>query len=354
MGIVLEIAMKVALIGVGQRACSHIIPALVRSRRVEISNVYGSKPRVISVCGFDFTVAELNASSGPAFADVDSIIVCVPQRSIMQVLRRLAEFGCRDKTIFIDTPVLDKKNVLNFCIVAQFTKLSVLEDWLSLPTFSLASSLIRSGKVGKLRRIYFHHSGYRHHAMAILRYWTGSGFVKKGRFLNHSSEVKEFVLHDEAGVMTTIIEPREYLNGQFLIVGEKGSIGNYPIPARNHYWIKVVREETRLLVSTIDDSVTKGSSADITKGGEAINMELQIDPELSGMPQMDIMKIYGLIRIFEQKEEASDSLVGYQPLDAIYDKLIMDLLTRLGRIYDFALFGASALKSVIKMFRLIR
>ena len=64
MGIVLEVARKVALIGVGQRARSDIIPALVRSSGVEISNVFGPKSRVISGCGYDFTGAELNPLVG--------------------------------------------------------------------------------------------------------------------------------------------------------------------------------------------------------------------------------------------------------------------------------------------------
>ena len=115
-----------------------------------------------------------------------------------------------------------------------------------------------------------------------------------------------------------------------------------------------MREETRLSVSVIDECGTKGSLADVTRGDGVMKMDLQLDPELSDMTQMDIMKIFGLIRIFEQKEEASDSSGVYHPLDAIYDKLIVDLLTRLSRIYDFALFGASALKSVIKAFGLIR
>jgi len=344
---------KFALVGVGQRARSHIIPALMKCRNAEIAALFASRQRIISACGSNFSVSVFEASDQQTFANVDSVIVCVPQKSIKRVLLNLLDFGCRDKTIFIDTPVLAKRNVVSYSVVAKFSKVVVLEDWLTLPTFSLASSLIRDGKIGKLRRIYFHHSGYRHHALAMIRYWTGSVFFKKGIFFHHSAEVKELVLYDGKGVTTTIVEPREYLNGRFLIVGEHGSVGNYPIPSSNHYFIRVVRERGRLLVSIVEGFFVKNKPLDIVGGNELSNIELQIDGELSGMADMDIMKIYGLMRIFDDQESTNGPTAIYRPLDAIYDRLVVDIMVRSGRVYDFAIPGGSLLKRLIKTFGLI-
>jgi len=347
--------LKIALVGAGRRIRSHIIPALVRSRGVEIAAVFGTRPRDIAVGGIDWTINDFNEADVQTFEHMNAIVVCVPQAAIRQVLEKLLKIGCHDKRIFVDTPVLAMKNVLSYSILKKFKKMSVLEDWLSLPTFQLVSGIISSGRVGKIRRIYFSHSGYRHHAVSIIRYWTGTQCIKKGRFLNHSQHVKEFILRDDTGVTTTIIEPREYIGGQFLIVGEEGSIANYPLPATNHYWIETARDQETLSVSTAKGSDANMRSASADGSGELIKIDLKLDSELSGLTEMDIMKIYGLVHIFEHHdEEENGSISNYRPLDAIYDRLVVDVLTRLGRVYDFPFLDTSGLKALVKFFSLIR
>ena len=149
-----------------------------------------------------------------------------------------------------------------------------------------------------------------------------------------------------------IIEPRDYQHGRFLIVGEKGSIGNYPTSESDHYWIRVVSEGSRLLVSAISEGGDK--SLEHKEGGhELATLEYRIDTDLLDMEQMDVFKILGLVQIFEQ-ETKSQKASTYHPLEAIYDKLIIDLMIRLGRIYDFNFFGTSMLKRGIKLLGFVK
>lgn len=333
---------KVVIIGAGRRVQSHILPAVIQSSDyMTLSAIYARTEKKLLLSGEKYPVSTLDNNSIIKLKDADIIIICVSENGVATVLSHLLQGKCSGKHIFIDTPVFSGKNIKNYGLVKKFEHIFVLEDWLALNNFDLVTSLIRSGKIGKIKKIFFFHSGYRHHAVAIARRWTGSRVIRSVKHKKYSMGFNEFNLVDDSGASTWILEPRDYNQGKFLIMGESGSVSDYALDSENHYFIetKVVGER---LVTTInhDDQREK-------LGSEFADRE--IDIRLPATEIMDLMKIDGLRKILLSAVTGKSSNLRYPVLEAVYDRLLIDCSIRWRSFYDIPIFHTGLVKFIISL-----
>jgi len=331
---------EVVIFGAGRRVQSHIIPAVINCNdSLVLSSIYARKKRFISIHNKEYQVDVINKSSTSNLQNAEMIIICVSQESVPSVLSHLLENNCADKQIFIDTPVFSGKNIRNYGLIAEFKHIFVLEDWLALNKFDLATSLIRSGKIGKVSKICFFHSGYRHHAVAIARRWTGARVIRSINHKKYSSNFNEFYFKDDSGVISWILEPRDYEYGSFLIMGELGTISDYALDTENHYFI-----DTKVVNNKLVTSIKYDNKKD-KLGAYFVDLEAEIP--VSGMNAMDVMKIDALTKMLRSESNIGANELRYPVLDALYDKLLIDCSMRWGRFYDISFRNIGFIKFVI-------
>ena len=331
---------KVVIFGAGRRVQSHIVPAVVNcSDNLSLSAIYARRQRILSICDEEYEVNILDKSTSSNLKDSDIVVICVSQESVSDVLLCLLKNNCSDKEIFIDTPVFSGKNIRDYSLIKKFKHIFVLEDWLALNKFDLATSLIKYGKIGKVKKICFFHSGYRHHAIAISRRWTGAQTINSIKHKKYTSNFNEFHLRDNFNVITWILEPRDYEFGSFLIIGESGTISDYAIDAENHHFIETKVLDNKLVTSIICDDT------EVISKSFLVNRVAEIP--FSGMNFMDVMKIDALSKILCSESSKYDNNLRYPVLEAVYDKLLIDLSRRWGRFYDIPFWNNGFIKYAI-------
>ena len=218
---------KVLLVGSGLRVQSGIVPALWCLRdEFEITAVYSRSIKDLSFCDGQLKVTTVNSLLKVDFKSLDLIMVAVTLSEVPNVLRALSQFETRHIALMLDTPVLDFKNLFAAKLFRRFKKVLASEDTIALPPFVSARTLIDSGKIGKLKNIYFFHNGYKYHALASLKTLTNSR-IKFLRSRKFSGKLMQKDISFKNDVRAVLYEPREYTRGKFLIEGDKGIVADY-------------------------------------------------------------------------------------------------------------------------------
>jgi predicted dehydrogenase len=312
---------RIALVGAGRRARETLIPAIhAASAWIDLVAVCTRSARPIELLGSGFRASSIPLGELDP-REVDAAVIAVGTRSVPGVLDDLAARGGGGLTVMVDTPVLDPADLAAAKGLARFRAGLASEDNFALPLFVLARRLVDDGRVGRLRKAYLFHSGYRHHALAALRRLTGARprRVSVDRSSRWTADVH---VSFSGGVRATIVEPRRYEIGRTLVAGDAGFIADYPIdhPRATHVGYRT--ENGRFRGLTVDDEPVATTELD-----EAFQAALG-DAPLEDDSLMGQMKIRG----------AMDLLVGlgdpasrerYPAADAIEDNLAMHVAERI-------------------------
>lgn len=219
---------RILLLGVGRRARETLIPAIhCAAEWVELEGVCARSEREVEILGGRFrTTTRLLADVDPAA--VDAVLISIGTRDVPAVLRDLAERGSAAPVLMIDTPVLEPGDLAAARTFSRFPAVLACEDNFALPLFVLARRLLDEGAIGRLRKVYLSHSGYRHHALAALQRLVGArpNRVRVERWNPSCSDVH---LSFPRGVRAEILEPRRYDVGRTMVVGHTGFLADYPI-----------------------------------------------------------------------------------------------------------------------------
>jgi hypothetical protein len=261
------------------------------------------------------TLADLELSG------VDAVVVSVGTPSVPAVMRELADRGGAGLTLMLDTPVLDPTDLRSVRTFGRFRSVLASEDSFALPLYVAARRLLDQGAVGRLRKAYLFHSGYRHHALAALRRLTGTRArrVSVDRASRWSAEVH---VTFPRGVRALIVEPRRYEAGRTLIVGETGLITDYPIDHPRAVRIGYRTDEGRFRGLTVDEEPLAATELD-----EAFESALG-GAELEDASLMNQMKIRGFMELLVGLGDPR-SRERYPAVDAIEDNLTMHFAERL-------------------------
>jgi predicted dehydrogenase len=311
---------RIVLVGVGRRARATLIPAIhAAASRVELVGVCARSARPIELLGgrFRADVAEL---AGTDLSGVDAVVVSVATRSVPAVLAELADRG-PGVTVMLDTPVLDPADLRAARTFDRFASVLASEDNFTLPLFAQARRLLDGGAVGRLRKVYLFHSGYRHHALASLRRLTRRRprRVSVDRTNRWCAEVH---ITFGGGTRAVVVEPRRYEIGRTLIVGESGLLADYAIEHPKAVRIGYRTEDGRFRGLTVDEEPVPPTELDAAFADALDGAPLEDD---SLMNQMKIRGFMDLLAGLGDPRSAE----RYPAARAIEDNLAMHFAERL-------------------------
>ena len=322
---------RVLVVGAGRRAKETLLPAVYcSSDHIDLVGVCARSRRVIELLGGRF-VTTTRLVSDIDMSQVDAVVVAV---SIDQVPNLLAELSRRvaRPTLMLDTPGLAPQHLGAAGLFKRFPAVLACEDTFALPPYVLARRLLNEGAIGRLRKVYLVHSGYRHHAIAGLKQLTGAQHPKRVSITRWSPWCADIHVALPGGVRAQIVEPRRYDSGATMIVGTRGFITDYPIDHPKVIRLGYLMEDGRYLGLTLGDDPVARTDLDeaFAKGLEGAPLEA---PSL-----MNQMKIRGFMELLGGLADPA-SPFRYPAVEAIAD----DLVIRFAERSPFAVPGASSL-----------
>ncbi len=326
----------VALIGLGGRVLDTVFPALrCASDRLEIVGAYQRTESSLHAFCQRWDIPPLTSVTDPKLEQVDLLSVCVHPSQLVGILKtwREAKLDFSKVTLMIDTPVLNPSGIRMFSMLKRFRKVIVAEDLIASPVHRVARGLIDEGRIGKVRRIELHHSGYRHHAMASLRMLAGDMTPGKVQRIRLGQSDSEYRLTFPGGAYASFLEPRDYAIGSFIVHGTQGTIADYDLRANReagtHYWLGARHES--------------GKDFRLTLNGEDLPQNENDGRLLQGLADtsadnsdlVDVLKIRALIDMLVGFADDRDELC-YDFLDGIFDSWSLNFADRLGKVRNLS------------------
>ncbi|MBA2540908.1 MAG: hypothetical protein H0V17_14810 [Deltaproteobacteria bacterium] len=311
---------RVLVIGAGERVVGAVLPALWCLRdRFEVAGVLARTVKSLPVAGE--TVTTIDRLDAIDLRTIELVVVAVTTKQVPRVVTELARRGAAHLTLMLDTPVLPPAGLHATRHFRSFARVIVSEDTIALPPFVAARRLIANGEIGRLRRIFFFHCGYKYHALASLKMLASATTVTRisSRKFAGKRRIKDIELDN--GVAAVMYEPRDYAIGKFLIEGEHGFIADY----------ECARTPMRRLEYRLDGPVVRGVLVD---GVPEPRTELDdlfdagIDASVPDISPMGSMKIRGLLELLVAATGAKSP--HYLPSDAISDNLQIQIVDKLG------------------------
>lgn len=312
---------NVLVVGAGRRVKGAVLPALhCLGDRFRVAAVVARSARAIEVGGRAIeTVASLDEVD---LAAVELVYLAVSIKHVPKVLADLAGRPVGHAVLLIDTPVLPPSGLAASRHFAAFARVLVAEDNVALPPFLLARRLIDEGAIGRLSRIYFFHSGFKHHALASLKLLSGGQPIR--RIVNHkfAGKLRQKEIELGGGVSAVMYEPRDYATGKFLLVGDRGAIADYDYAV----------EPTRRIGYQLDGPIYRGLTLDgepVPPAGLDRAYLDRIGTDVFDGTPMNTMKLRGLMDLLDAAL-APSSPYHYEVEEGIADHLAIRVTDRLG------------------------
>ena len=279
---------------------------------------------------------------------VDWIVIAVDLNEVPVVIKEICSCSMEDKEIFLDTPVLDIQDLSNMSLLKKFKKVYTTEESVVLPQFRMAKNLIDQGKIGALKRIWLFHSGYKYHAIATIRSLVNDNNILKIHHKEITKQCFEIIMNFKNGVTATIIEPRDYNSGRFLISGTNGLIADYDI---NTDMINCPVYKISYLLN--NNSISSFTLNNKKKTNNILDERFFDILDISKIPKPSInnqLKIRALMDYF-YLIKCDNSYSGHNYKDGIYDNILSNLPHGLKYWYDPL--GHFKMSSLIVMTRFI-
>jgi len=328
-----KLALKVAIIGAGKRVTYTILPAVwALGERAEIVQINTRTPQDVKLPDGNVirTSTDLNSLM---LESIDLLIVAVGTNSIRQILMQLGKKDGRSNVnLVMDTPPLRLSDFRRTKIFDGYKSVSVGEDWSKISTIIAAKKIIEDGEIGELRTIRLDHLSYRYHGLAALKELASVKTVSSinrralgGNFFGTHVKLKR-------KISGFTIEPRDYDNGRFLVLGTRGYISDFKLGVSGKARFEIGYPETKTGWYQPISINNKLQDADEVEQF----MAAQPYDYLEDNSQINRLKIRGYARLLE---EVSNGLPGYPISDGLYDYLAVALAEKTGRFYDISFSG---------------
>jgi hypothetical protein len=250
------------------------------------------------------------------------IVVAVTTDNVPHIVAELARRDVGNAILLLDTPVLPLRGLSATRHFSRFARVLVSEDNIALPPLLLARKLIERGELGRLRRIFFFHNGYKFHALAGLKLLAGE---RIHRIVNRKFPgVRQKTIEFASGIVATMYEPRDYAVGKFLIECERGTIADYDHAAAPRHRIGYVLDGPIYRGLTLDGAEVEPSSLDQL-------YRRHIGTDVFGATPMNTMKVRGLMDVIVGSLDTR-SRFRYAPSEGLVDAIAAKLADRVGYV----------------------
>lgn len=262
-----------------------------------------------------------------ALHDIDVIVLAATISSVPAILKTLLTHDVGHIDMFLDTPILKMKDVRMARYFSRFKHVYITEDYISMIQTEIIKNYIARGIVGRIKHIYLFHYGYKYHAVSFLKRITGDTYISFMHRKRTSDTISEVHITLSEGCRATIIEPRNYAIGTFLIVGATGTIANYQF-ADNTIVLTDMMNNNNIYIGTTAHTDT--SNRYLVKNAHYLTIAGSVQDHTI----MNGKKIASLITMFQTFAHGSEEFV-YPDKDGLYDAIASAMLDRYQYFFDF-------------------
>jgi len=320
---------NVVIIGSGNRVQNTILPALylVKDKFV-IRDVYSKSTKNIRFQGSNTNIRTKTNIESIDFKDIDILIISITPSAVPEVLNMLPKKYLKNIFLYIDTPVVDYKDIKSTTFFKYFKKVAVLEDYISMFYFDKIAGFVRNKTFGNLKKIYLFHNGFRYHAIAILKKITGQLYIKKIKKKLISNGVSEITVSFWNGVECLILEPRKYEIGRFMVVFDRAIISDYGIFGQNSIQIHYSKSKELYYGYEFEGLINCKYNF--------INNEILINKHnnFRDISLINFMKIDSLAVMITNFKNYK---YNYCYSQSLYDNMLTTILDKYGIVYDIPL-----------------
>ncbi|MFN0006323.1 MAG: hypothetical protein ACKVXR_00320 [Planctomycetota bacterium] len=315
-------ARRVWIVGAGKRVRETALPALLSMpESFEVAGVLARTSRDMEAAGRRFPVRALGDLRPQDLARGDLVYVAVGKDAVPEVLGHLKRFDRAHLELLIDTPVLRFKHLRHRSLLEGWDRAGVAEDTIHLPWYETARAA-----AGEIASVVFDRSAYAYHALAQAKALCGARAVTRARRvrMDGGRSRRELELaRDGSGSIAraTILEPRDYSLGRFVVVGARGLVTDRLETPEEGTHLAPILENGVCVGFRAGDAATRLSP-------DEIDLARTDSPGASVTARMESMKRIGFRRILAG---VATGRGAYPPEEGLDDMAIDWFLERFGR-----------------------
>lgn len=315
---------RVLIIGAGRRVQNNFLPVLeYLSASFEVCGIHSRTPATLNPVAERWLAPAIHTLEAIDLSKIDTVVVSVPTSQNATVLRRL-QARAPGLDLVIDTPIAwnGVEQAETAPLLKAFRSVTVTEDYMNFPRFSLIRQVVRSGLIGELKRITLNNIGYLYHGLALLRSFVGFGAVVDAwsKRVGHNAVIVGYEFAD--GFSATVVGPyRRHTTGGIVVEGTAGVISEFPFDQQAATAAKPVY----LLSRIATDGLLSGF--EIRGPSQLVSLDLDAMRQMRRMPftdksDLNLERGCGLIDVFRALIEPHNLNHDYRVEDAFYDGFV--------------------------------
>ena len=207
---------RVTIIGAGRRVKNDVLPSFeICSDIFSITNIFAKSSHEIKTPDHTYNTKSVNEITQKLIDNTDVIYIAVPQPVVASVLKKIHRLDVSKICLIIDTPVFSLRYLANVRYLKKFARIVVAEDAIMMPWIPLVGQALKT----KIKKFSFEKSLFRYHGLATIKALAGCDAISHMRYnrITHC-----FTMELANGVSGTVCEPRDYVQGTFVIEGASG------------------------------------------------------------------------------------------------------------------------------------
>jgi hypothetical protein len=223
---------RVLLVGAGRRIQNNFLPVLAcLADAFEVRGIHSRTPAALARVADHWRVPAIGGLAETDLARFDVAVVSVPTPQNGNVLKQL-QANAADLDLVIDTPIAwtMREYAETAPLLKTFRSVTVAEDYMNFPRFSLIRQVVKSGVIGELRSITLHNIGFLYHGLALIRSFVGFDPVLSAwsKPLGGHACVVGYAF--AGGFSAAVVGPyRRHTSGGIFVEGSKAIITECPI-----------------------------------------------------------------------------------------------------------------------------
>jgi len=319
---------NVFLIGSGGRIRNSFIPSFkCLQNKYVLSGLYSpTQANREAVCE-KWNIPAFDSLASVDFSKIDVIVISILTHHVPSVLAQISD-ACKGKVLVVDTPVFASiKDFKAIRDLRKFSKVVVAEDYMNYPQFGIMRDILRAGLLGDIREVTLAHTGYRYHALALLRSFVGLEEVRSIKRSHSEQGMGRTTLNFKRGVSAVILEPYQRLDGWVAVDGTKASLIYDPG--------KKYKGDSEKPTFMLNEHHNEHGEAVFALEGASFN-EIRQPKYFAELKKMDIedssdfntFKSCGLIDVIESIDHENDAS-RYSWRQALYDSALSKCIWRM-------------------------
>ncbi len=215
----------VFLIGSGRRIQNSFIPSFkcLQDKYTLVGLYSPTQANREAVCE-KWNIPAFNSIASVDLSSIDVVVISISTQHVPAVLAQISD-ACRGKILIIDTPVFDSLGDFKAIrYLRNFSKVIVAEDYINYPQFVIMRDVLREGVLGDIRSITLAHTGFRYHALALVRSFVDFKKIRLLKRRHSDNDIGRITLDFVRGENATILEPYRRLDGWVRVEGSKASL----------------------------------------------------------------------------------------------------------------------------------